>query len=179
MRTAVARAHVVVLSTPEYHGGISGVLKNALDLLSEEHLKGKVAGVISVLGGPSNTNALNDLSRIMRSCHAWVAPYYVAIDHAHTAFHEGVIRDTALLNRFEEFANSLVESAMRICDFEEAETVKEDKHEKHNSNSRIRSGALKRVGSQCATRNIADLVLERSLLPGFAAAEAEKPEVRG
>ena len=179
MRAAVSRAHVVVLSTPEYHGGISGVLKNALDLLSEEHLKGKVAGVISVLGGPANTNALNDLSRIMRSCHAWVMPHYVAIGQAHTAFDDGVIRDTALINRFEEFTNSLVESARRICDFEEAETVKEKKNENHKSHSRIRSGARKRVGSQCATRNIANLVRERSLLPGIAAGEIAKPEVRG
>ncbi len=179
MRAAVSRAHVVVLSTPEYHGGISGVLKNALDLLSEEHLKGKVAGVISVLGGPANTNALNDLSRIMRSCHAWVMPHYVAIGQAHTAFHEGAIEDTALLNRFEEFTNNLVESASRICDFEEAETVKGKKDEDHNSHSRVRSRARKRIGSQRAIRNIANLGHERTLLPGFAAGETANSEVRG
>jgi FMN reductase len=152
MREAVARAHAIVLCTPEYHGSISGVLKNALDLLAEEHLKGKVAGVISVLGGPANSNALNDLSRIMRACHAWVMPYDVAIGQAHTAFVDGVIRDIALENRFVEFADSLVESAIRIRDFDEKQTDKDYKHARQ-THSVIRFPARGRVRGGCATNN--------------------------
>ena len=76
LRKAVAGAHALVLVTPEYHGGMSGVLKNALDLLDVDHLEGKVVGGISVLGGPANSNALNDLGRIMRWCHAGLASAY-------------------------------------------------------------------------------------------------------
>ena len=118
LRSAVSKAHAVVLSTPEYHGSLSGVLKNALDLLDQKHLEGKVAGVISVLGGPANSNALNDLSRIMRWCHAWVIPQQIAIGHASTAFVSGQIQDVDLLHRFEEFAGSLVRSAIRLHDLD-------------------------------------------------------------
>jgi len=51
----------MVNSQPEYHGGVSGVLKNALDLMGFEQLDSKVTGIISVLGGQSNSNALNEL----------------------------------------------------------------------------------------------------------------------
>ena len=116
LRSAVSGAHALILSTPEYHGGVSGVLKNALDLLSAEHLQGKVAGVISVLGGVSNSNALNDLGRILRCCHAWVVPEFIAISRAQAAFVAGSITDSDLLTRFNRFAKSLVWGATRMAD---------------------------------------------------------------
>jgi FMN reductase len=126
LRNAVSKAHAIVLSTPEYHGSLSGVLKNALDLLDQSHLEGKVAGVISVLGGPANSNALNDLSRIMRWCHAWVIPQQIAIGHASAVFVDGQIRDVHLRRRFDEFAGSLVRSAIRLHDLDRpAETSSE------------------------------------------------------
>ncbi len=59
LREKVKAADALILATPEYHGSVSGVMKNALDLMSFEHLSGKVTGMISVLGGQSNSNALN------------------------------------------------------------------------------------------------------------------------
>jgi NAD(P)H-dependent FMN reductase len=115
LRGAISQAHALILATPEYHGAVSGVLKNALDLLGPEHLEGKVAGVISVLGGATNSNALNDLSRILRCCHAWVLPEYIAIARAQAVFLKGAITDPDLLNRFKRFAQSLVWSATRIA----------------------------------------------------------------
>jgi FMN reductase len=114
LRRAVSSAHALVLATPEYHGGVSGILKNALDLLSTEQLKGKVAGVISVLGGAAGSNAVNDLSRILRCCHAWVVPEYIAISRAQSVFVSGSIIDADLLNRFNRFAQGLVWAATRI-----------------------------------------------------------------
>ncbi len=61
LRQAFLEADGFVLVTPEYHGSVSGVLKNALDLMSFDQLDGKVAGMISILGGQSNSNALNHL----------------------------------------------------------------------------------------------------------------------
>jgi FMN reductase len=115
LRNSVRDANALVLATPEYHGGVSGVLKNALDLLSMEHLEGKVAGVISVLGGGANSNALNDLSRILRCCHAWVIPHHIAIGRANTVFVDGRISDLGLRHRFDEFAQDLVRSTVRLC----------------------------------------------------------------
>lgn len=74
LRAKVKTANGLILATPEYHGSLSGVLKNALDLMSFEHLSDKVTGLISVLGGQSNSNALNDLRLILRWVHGVPIP---------------------------------------------------------------------------------------------------------
>jgi FMN reductase len=112
---AVKEADAVILATPEYHGSVSGVLKNALDLMGFEEFTGKVAGLISVLGGQSNSNALNDLRIILRWIHAWVIPEQVAIGQAWKAFGEdGKLVEENLSQRFDQFAQSLVENTRKL-----------------------------------------------------------------
>ena len=109
LRDKVKAADGLILATPEYHGSVSGVLKNALDLMSFEHLSGKTTGLISVLGGQSNSNALNDLRIIVRWVHGWVIPEQIAIGQAWQAFDEsGKLKDEKLAERFDKFAHSLV-----------------------------------------------------------------------
>jgi FMN reductase len=116
LRTAVKEADGLILSTPEYHGSVSGVLKNALDLMSFDQLSNKVTGLISVLGGQSNSNALNDLRVIMRWVHAWVIPEQVAIGQAWKAFdNDGTLLDESLSKRFDQFAQSLVENTKKLA----------------------------------------------------------------
>ncbi len=115
MQDAVNRADGLILVTPEYHGSVSGVLKNALDLMSFDQLSGKVAGLISVLGGQSNSNALNDLRIIMRWVHGWVIPEQIGIGQAWKAFSpEGKLLDEKLSQRFDEFAQSLVDNTRKL-----------------------------------------------------------------
>ncbi|MEL6161075.1 MAG: NADPH-dependent FMN reductase [Cyanobacteria bacterium J06627_32] len=115
MRAAVTGADALILATPEYHGSVSGVLKNALDLMSFDHLAGKVTGMISVLGGQPNSNALNDLRIIMRWVHAWIIPEQIAIGQAWKAFDkEGKLVDEKLAERFDAFAKSLVENTKKL-----------------------------------------------------------------
>ncbi|HEY9761994.1 MAG TPA: NADPH-dependent FMN reductase [Trichocoleus sp.] len=115
LRSQVQSADGLILATPEYHGSASGVLKNALDLMSFDHLSDKVTGLISVLGGQSNSNALNDLRIIMRWVHAWVIPEQVAIGQAWNAFDEnGQIKDKKLAERLEQFAKSLLRHVQRL-----------------------------------------------------------------
>ncbi|MBW4576802.1 MAG: NAD(P)H-dependent oxidoreductase [Aphanothece sp. CMT-3BRIN-NPC111] len=115
LRNVVKQADALILATPEYHGSVSGVIKNALDLMSFEHLSDKVTGLISVLGGQSNSNALNDMRVIMRWVHAWVIPEQIAIGQAWNAFGpEGKLVDEKLSQRFDQFAESLVESTRKI-----------------------------------------------------------------
>jgi FMN reductase len=104
-----------VLVTPEYHGSVSGVLKNALDLMSFDQLDGKVAGMISILGGQSNSNALNDLRTIMRWVHTWVIPEQVAIGQAWQAFDDqGKLTDAKLSQRLDGFAQSLYDNTRTL-----------------------------------------------------------------
>lgn len=51
LRVLVKSADGIVLSTPEYHGSFSGVLKNALDLMGFEEFEGKMIGLVGVSGG--------------------------------------------------------------------------------------------------------------------------------
>lgn len=115
LRVKVKAADGLILATPEYHGSVSGVMKNALDLMSFEHLSGKVTGMMSVLGGQSNSNALNELRIIMRWVHAWVIPEQIAIGQAWKAFDsEGQLNDQKLVERVDAFALSLLENTKKL-----------------------------------------------------------------
>lgn len=115
LRKAVLEADGIILVTPEYHGSLSGVLKNALDLMGFEHFSGKVTGLMSVLGGQSNSNALNDMRTISRWVHAWTIPEQVAIGQAWKAFDkEGNLQDENLSKRLDAFAQSLVENTQKL-----------------------------------------------------------------
>ena len=115
LRDKVKAADGLILATPEYHGSVSGVLKNALDLMSFEHLSDKVTGLISVLGGQSNSNALNDLRIIVRWVHGFVIPEQIAVGQAWQAFdREGKLKDAKLAERFDAFAQSLVDHTIKL-----------------------------------------------------------------
>ena len=115
LRQTVQAADGLILATPEYHGSVSGVLKNALDLMSFDELSGKVVGAISVLGGQVNSNALNDVRTIARWVHAWVIPEQVAIGQAWKAFDsDGQLLDEKLNQRLEQFTKSLISNSQKL-----------------------------------------------------------------
>lgn len=115
LRDAVSSADGLILATPEYHGSVSGVLKNALDLMSFDQLSDKVTGLISVLGGQPNSNALNDLRVIMRWVHAWVIPEQIGIGQVWKAFGpDGKLLDEKLSQRFDQFAQSLIDNTRKL-----------------------------------------------------------------
>ncbi|BAY49716.1 NADPH-dependent FMN reductase [Scytonema sp. HK-05] len=115
LRHVVSSADGLILATPEYHGGVSGVLKNALDLMSFDQLSDKVTGLISVLGGQPNSNALNDLRVIMRWVHAWVIPEQIGIGQVWKAFSpDGKLLDEKLSQRFDQFAQSLIDNTRKL-----------------------------------------------------------------
>jgi FMN reductase len=87
LRRAVQAAQGIIWGTPEYHGGPSGVLKNALDLMGFHEFQGKVIGLVGTSGGEMGaTNALNSLRTVGRSLRAWVIPQQVSIPRAWGAF---------------------------------------------------------------------------------------------
>jgi len=77
----------IILGSPEIHGSISGVLKNALDLTDRELFEGKMLGIIGVAGGRMGASeTLSHLRTIGRSLHAWVVPTQVSIASAAEVF---------------------------------------------------------------------------------------------
>lgn len=115
LKETMKQADGIILASPEYHGSISGSLKNALDLLSFDELEGKVFGLISVLGGETNSNALNQMRLIVRWVHGWVIPDQIAIGRAWNAFDEqGNLKDENLQQRFQRFVQSLVTNTYKL-----------------------------------------------------------------
>lgn len=101
-RNEVQSSHGVLLVTPEYHGSMSGVLKNALDLIENRHIEGKVIALIAVTGGAHSTNALNTLRLICRHLHAWVLPEQLVIADVAGAFDsEGNLINKRLIEKLE------------------------------------------------------------------------------
>lgn len=87
LRSQVLQAHGIILGTPEYHASYSGVLKNALDLMSSEHFEGKMMGLVGVSAGALGANsAINSLRSVGRSLHAWVVPEQVSIPFVDSVF---------------------------------------------------------------------------------------------
>ena len=83
----IRAADGIVLGSPELHGSLSGVLKNALDLANRDTFEGKMLGLIGVAGGRMGASeTLSHLRAIGRSLHAWVVPTQVSIGAADKAF---------------------------------------------------------------------------------------------
>ena len=86
----IRAADGIVLGSPEIHGSLSGVLKNALDLTDRHAFEGKMLGLIGVAGGQMGASeTLSHLRAIARSLHAWVVPAQVSIGGADKAFDSG------------------------------------------------------------------------------------------
>ena len=77
IRASAARADGFILVTPEYHGSMSGCLKNWFDFLYEE-LAGKFAGVLAVTGGGGGDMSITAVKNSFAWCHGFTLPYHVA-----------------------------------------------------------------------------------------------------
>jgi len=104
LKRTVAKAQGIILGTPEYHGGLSGVLKNAIDLMGFDEFEGKMIGLIGVSGGTMGAaNALNSLRNVGRALHAWLIPEQVSIGEAWKVFDKtGTMKDKNLEERVKE-----------------------------------------------------------------------------
>ncbi len=101
LRQELRDAHGIILGTPEYHGSLSGSLKNMLDLMGAEEFEGKIIGLVAVAGGHAGaTNSLNTMRMIGRNLHSWVLPQEVSIADSAQAFNaDGSATDPAIEKR--------------------------------------------------------------------------------
>src|SRR5262252_5482610 len=78
LQQRVERADVVILGTPDYHGGLSGAMKNFLD-----HFWHEFAGKLFVTLVASHEKGLtvtDQLRTVARQCYAWILPYGVSFN---------------------------------------------------------------------------------------------------
>lgn len=109
LREVMKNADGIILGTPEYHGGYSGVLKNAIDLMGFKQFESKVLGLVGVGGGTLGAvNALNGLRVVGRSLHAWVIPAQVSIPQAWQKFDpDGSISDAEMEGRLKDLGRQV------------------------------------------------------------------------
>ncbi|GHF45303.1 FMN reductase [Deinococcus metalli] len=86
---AVRAADGVLIATPSYHGGMSGLVKNALDLLEDlrgdarPYLDGRAVGVIVLAGGWQGAGVtLSALRDIVHALRGWPTPLGVTLNTA-------------------------------------------------------------------------------------------------
>ena len=103
------------LSSPEYHGTMSGVMKNTMDWMYDKHVGGKVFGLMSTLGGVTNANTLILMRIALRWLHGWPVPELLAVGHVKEAFNdEGHLNDQALRDRLETLVESVLNTAQKL-----------------------------------------------------------------
>jgi NAD(P)H-dependent FMN reductase len=112
LRKRVGRADAILLGSPEYHNSFSGVLKNALDLLGSDELRGKLYGLLGVGGGAAGAiNSLGHLRYVVRGVGGWSLPAQVSIAHVGRAFDGDRVREPELEVRLRAFGRELVRFA--------------------------------------------------------------------
>ncbi|WP_205720045.1 NADPH-dependent FMN reductase [Fodinibius halophilus] len=80
------RADAILWISPEYHGSISGGLKNAIDYFWSEFQKKPIGAVTTSAGGFGGINASHHLQQIILSIGAFPMPQKLLIPQVHAAF---------------------------------------------------------------------------------------------
>ena len=113
LRREVSQAQGIILGTPEYHGGVSGVLKKALDLMGFEEFRGKMIGLVGVSGGAQGAvHSLNSLRTVGRALHAWVIPEQASVPEAWKVFDQsGALKDSEAEKRLKNVGRQVARFA--------------------------------------------------------------------
>jgi FMN reductase len=113
---ALREADAVIVGSPGYHGGVSGLVKNALDYIehmradSRVYLDNKPWGCIScAYGWQAAVGTLNQLRGIGHALRAWPTPLGVAINSADQIWDEtGELVDMTVANQLDLLASQLL-----------------------------------------------------------------------
>jgi FMN reductase len=90
---AVRAADAVIIATPGYHGGVPGLVKNALDTLEDlradprPYLDGRAVGcVVTAYGWQAAGSVLASLRSIVHALRGWPTPFGAGINTLETRF---------------------------------------------------------------------------------------------
>ena len=99
-------ANVFVLASPDYHGSMSGTMKNFLDFFWKE-FSGKTFGYI-VSSHEKGLTVMDQMRTAVRQCYAWSLPYGISINEGEDLGSDGKIVNSILQSRMEMLARDLV-----------------------------------------------------------------------
>ena len=119
---ALRRADGVVLVTPAYHGGVSGLIKNVLDYVEElredarPYLSERAVGCIVCADGlQAMGTALTSLRSTVHALRGWPTPYGAAVHSASDPFGaRGGVPDATALRACQMVADDVCVFARRV-----------------------------------------------------------------
>ncbi len=103
------RADALVIVSPEYNHGYSGLLKHVLDSCLKEYIH-KAVGIVGVSAGPfGGTRVIQNLLPVMRELGLVTIFWDVNFSSVKNVFSsEGALLDTSYIRRIDKFLNELV-----------------------------------------------------------------------
>jgi len=104
LQARVHRADVILLGSPDYHGSISGAMKNFLDHFWHE-FAGKLFATV-VASHEKGLTVTDQLRTVARQCYAWTLPYGVSFTEE-IDVKDGRIVSDALRQRLEMLIRDL------------------------------------------------------------------------
>jgi NAD(P)H-dependent FMN reductase len=99
-------ASAVVLASPDYHGSMSGTMKNFLDYNWEE-CAGKVFAYICS-SHEKGLTVMDQMRTVVRQCYGWSMPYGVSFHGKEDFDSEGVLKNAKVEARLRMMARDLV-----------------------------------------------------------------------
>ena len=112
------KADGVIISSPCYHGGVSGLIKNAIDYIEEMradpqvYLDGRSVGIIACGYGYQGPGPV--LAQLRQTAHAlrgWPTPLGVGINSAVVKFQNGECSEAGIAKQIEIMAQQVTEFA--------------------------------------------------------------------
>lgn len=121
--TSVRDADGLILATPAYHAGMSGLLKNAIDLLEDlrdeprPYLDGRAVGcIVTAYGWQGAGTTLTSVRTIVHALRGWPTPLGVTLNTALPLFDPaGLCIDERTQTQFEMLAAQVVSFARRFA----------------------------------------------------------------
>ena len=115
---AIAACDGVVISTPSYHGAISGAIKNALDYIEElrgdarPYLDGRAVGsIVCAYGAQAIGTTLVGMRTIVHALRGWPTPMAAGINSSGKVFEDGRCVDPAARDQLDLVARQVWEFA--------------------------------------------------------------------
>lgn len=102
----VKLADAFVLATPDYHGSMSGSLKNFLDYFWSE-FAGKTFGYI-VASHEKGLTVMDQMRTAVRQCYGWSLPYGISINSEEDFDDKMELTNKKLMSRLDMMARDLV-----------------------------------------------------------------------
>ncbi|HEV2575338.1 MAG TPA: NAD(P)H-dependent oxidoreductase [Beijerinckiaceae bacterium] len=115
------KADGIILCSPCYHGGVSGLVKNAIDYTEEMnkdarvYFDGRAIGSIGVgFGYQGPTAVLSQLRQIGHALRGWNVPLGVSINSAVVKFKDGQCSEPAIAGQIQIMAGQVVQQANKM-----------------------------------------------------------------